>query len=622
MATIYRRTRREPLPEGAEIVERKGQRFAVWTDSKGRHRARLTKDGLAIVVDLPGYEIQFFDENGKRRKESVRCGDRDTAEQIAAERERLVLLRQKGLVDPAQERFAAEGRRPLTEHLADFRAALEARGNTGQHVQETHAQALRVVERCKAAYPSDMTASAVQEALKAIRDEGRSLGTCNHYLRSVKTFARWMHRDKRTRDDALVVLEAYNADTDPRHVRRELTPEELTWLVSVTENYTRPEHKMPGPDRAMLYRLALGSGLRAKELRSLTPESFDLDSDPPALTLTAAHSKHRREDLQPIRRDLAELLRSWLAARPTGVPVFATLALKTARMLRSDLKVARRAWIAAAPAGPEQEARGRSDFLKYRNAAGEVFDFHATRHTYISGIVAGGASVKTCQELARHSTPTLTIGRYSHARLHDIQGALEALPSSTNGAATAVERQETTLRKTGTEDVPTVDATMPNNHLRRRNVGAEMGAVERRGTASTGDTRRNTSRLTGERNNPQPVPQVLALPRNGNCRQVLATAGSKPTSDGSEMHPLGESNPRSRTENPMSLATRRRGHGETSPTATLGTVTPVSDRFTPNVICILGLLGCQAPPGGGSPIRSWTCGAVIGPSSTPFLWIT
>ena len=51
--------------------------------------------------------------------------------------------------------------------------------------------------------------------------------------------------------------------------------------------------------------------------------------------------------------------------------------------------------------------------------------------TYVSGIVAGGASVKTAQELARHSSPTLTIGRYSHARLHDLQGALDALPSAT-----------------------------------------------------------------------------------------------------------------------------------------------------------------------------------------------
>ena len=30
----------------------------------------------------------------------------------------------------------------------------------------------------------------------------------------------------------------------------------------------------------------------------------------------------------------------------------------------------------------------------YRNAVGEVVDFHATLHTCISGIVAGGASVK------------------------------------------------------------------------------------------------------------------------------------------------------------------------------------------------------------------------------------
>ena len=36
---------------------------------------------------------------------------------------------------------------------------------------------------------------------------------------------------------------------------------------------------------------------------------------------------------------------------------------------------------------------------------------HAARHTYVSRVVESGASVKTCQELARHSDPTLTIGR-------------------------------------------------------------------------------------------------------------------------------------------------------------------------------------------------------------------
>ncbi len=84
-----------------------------------------------------------------------------------------------------------------------------------------------------------------------------------------------------------------------------------------------------------------------------------------------------------------------------------------------------------APAGPEREARQRSDFLAYEDTAGQVADFHATRHTYVSAIVAGGASVKTAQELARHSTPALTIGRYSHTRLHDLTAALESLPSLT-----------------------------------------------------------------------------------------------------------------------------------------------------------------------------------------------
>ena len=84
--------------------------------------------------------------------------------------------------------------------------------------------------------------------------------------------------------------------------------------------------------------------------------------------------------------------------------------------------------------------------IPYRDSAGRVFDFHGLRHAYISAVVAGGASVKTAQELARHSTPTLTIGRYSHARLHDLVGALDALPKLT----TAQARSEPTLA-TGTD---------------------------------------------------------------------------------------------------------------------------------------------------------------------------
>src|SRR5512135_3397370 len=46
---------------------------------------------------------------------------------------------------------------------------------------------------------------------------------------------------------------------------------------------------MTGPDRARLYALALGTGLRASELASLTPERFDLSTDPPTATVSAAY---------------------------------------------------------------------------------------------------------------------------------------------------------------------------------------------------------------------------------------------------------------------------------------------------------------------------------------------
>jgi hypothetical protein len=198
----------------------------------------------------------------------------------------------------------------------------------------------------------------------------------------------------------------------------------------------------------MAYRVALCTGFRASELRRLKVSSFDLDSDPPTITVLG---KNGDIDAQPIHPDQAALIRPWLAGREGKV--FTRLPGNTARMIRADQKAARTAWIESAKTPEERKARENSDFLRYRNAAGEVSDFHATRHTYISGIVASGASVKTAQELARHSRAELTIGRYSHTRLHDIKGAVPTLP-------TAPEAEVESLRATGTDEHPFTAASV------------------------------------------------------------------------------------------------------------------------------------------------------------------
>ena len=44
MATIYKRTRRKPIPQDAEITQRDGKRFVVWFDRGRRRRAPLADD--------------------------------------------------------------------------------------------------------------------------------------------------------------------------------------------------------------------------------------------------------------------------------------------------------------------------------------------------------------------------------------------------------------------------------------------------------------------------------------------------------------------------------------------------------------------------------------------------
>jgi integrase len=141
----------------------------------------------------------------------------------------------------------------------------------------------------------------------------------------------------------------------------------------------------------------------------------------------AACSKRRHRDVQPIRQDLADRLRTFLATKPVGEPVF-HVTDNVAETLRKDLADARKAWLKEAQRPEDRLARERSDFLKAVDAAGHVVDFHSFRHTYVTRIVLSGANVKVAQDLARHSTPLLTLAVYTHLTLHDRTAALDRLP--------------------------------------------------------------------------------------------------------------------------------------------------------------------------------------------------
>ncbi len=370
----------------------------------------------------------WYDHAGKRREKSTRTTDRVAAARILTAHVEHAALRIAGVVDAKADSFAAAGRRPLAEHVEDWRQWLLDKGNTAKHTACSVACVTRVLEVCGAKHWPDLSASTVQAYIGDVR-KSRSVRTANSALQAIKAFSRWMARDGRVRESPLAHLQAGNARVDVRRQRRALSADELVQLLAWTE--TAPTWRgMTGSARATLYQLAVETGLRANELRTLTCGSFNLDGDPPTVTVRAAYSKSRRDDTLPLKAHTAQYLDRWrdFAGSVRDTSVFAKIPDKTAEMIRRDLRRARARWIRATADQQERRARRDSEFLAVIDDGGRVVDFHALRHTFITNLARGGVHPKLAQSLARHSTITLTMDRYTHTVIGEQADALAALP--------------------------------------------------------------------------------------------------------------------------------------------------------------------------------------------------
>ncbi len=359
----------------------------------------------------------------------------------AATRARLAKI---GVLD---SRRAAAGK-PLTEHLADFEAGLSATGRSEMYVKMTATRIRAVLNGCHFEKWSDITAGqleaflAAQRKPRSERDSGLSIQTSNYYTQAFKQFCRWMVSERRASESPVAHVKRMNAQTDRRVERRALSADECRRLLSAAEASAETVYGMTGPDRAILYRLALETGLRWGELRSLTRGSFNLDGDRPTVSVEAGYSKHRREDTLPLRRDTAIALKAFMGPSLPATRAFTMPKRKGAgaTMVRHDLAATGSDYVSPIP---------------YEDAQGRRADFHSLRHSFITNLCNGGVHPKAAQSLARHSTITLTLDRYTHLALADQRGALNALPDLSTPAASQA------VRATGTDGAVTLPDSLP-----------------------------------------------------------------------------------------------------------------------------------------------------------------
>jgi integrase len=155
--------------------------------------------------------------------------------------------------------------------------------------------------------------------------------------------------------------------------------------------------------------LAVRTGLRRGELRSLARNSFDFSATAPSVTVRARESKRRRTDTLPLSPETAKLLQQNVARRSPHQLIWpGSWWRQAAVMLRSDLEEA------GIPIAADE---------------GRVVDFHALRTTFITSLARAGVTPAMAQKLARHSDINLTLNVYTQLQLHDLAEAVARLPA-------------------------------------------------------------------------------------------------------------------------------------------------------------------------------------------------
>jgi hypothetical protein len=305
--------------------------------------ARVFKKAITRYLDAEGRQVPKGTPGARRVKEKSAkwygrvpgaprpvplCENKAAAQTMLNELLHKAVLATVGISDP----YEAHRKRPLSDHLADFRRELAARDNAPRYVQLVYSRLKALLDGCGFVFTPDLSASRAMDWLAGLRRKARprvelpagqewftareaaavlgikplsvgtavrrhgleaagkgkarrfpratvealqdrlargaSVQTTNDYLSALKSFGRWLVKDRRLAENPFAHLEGGNAKVDRRHDRRELEVGELRALLAAARDSDRRFRDLAGWDRYHLYAVACGTGFRASGLAS------------------------------------------------------------------------------------------------------------------------------------------------------------------------------------------------------------------------------------------------------------------------------------------------------------------------------------------------------------------
>ncbi len=492
MATVFRKTYTQPLPKHAEIVERRGRQMVMWFDRRGRKQyADMTvgRNGeKKMLRRSPTYTAKYRNASGHVVEVSTGCKDETAARMVLAKLEQRNEHVKAGLLTADQAATLDHQQTPIGDHLDAYLQHLKMKKHKGRRICKSHRDNVerylrRIISECGLARLSDMTATAIEAWMMQQESAGMGARTLNVARSAAVAFAAWCRKTRRLASNPMRDLPRADESSDRRRKRRALTQREFRLLLAATrrrpvleamtvrrgKNAGQPKANVResvkvelgrlGWERALIYKTFVMTGLRKKELASITIGQAVLDGPKPHLMLHGKDAKNGKAASIPLTAELAADLRAWVAdwlgrarqaASEAGKSIPLTLPpeekllnVPTAlvKILNRDLKLA---------GIPKADARGRT------------VDVHSLRHTFCTWMQMAGIVGRKTQAAMRHSSRALTDDVYTDEESLEVAQAVEmAMPSLPLEKADADQTKAVATGTAGVELAPGFAVTNP-----------------------------------------------------------------------------------------------------------------------------------------------------------------
>ena len=359
------------LPSGKRVS--KGTRQAKrHVEQSRKYYARFRRNGRQVGVPLS--------ENRKQ------------AHRMMRELEQNLWRLKLGLVDA----YGEHRRAPIAQHVAEYLADAKSKGRSPKHVGDLERKLMAFTKAQGIGTLADLQTFKLDAFLIALAEQELSARTRNSYRQTVIGFANWLVSKERLPSNPL--LNTTKAEGIKKRIRRALSISDLRKLVATAEARS--------PARALLYRLAVGTGLRKGELKALRVHHLKLEAEQPHLLLPAQFTKNGKDALLPLTHWLVDALRTATKGKGESDAV-AFVPFHVNRVFRSDLKAAG---------------------IAYADAGGRVADFHSLRKCCATLLAQQGVHPRIAQQMLRHSSVELTMGVYTDATLLPLGEAVSKLP--------------------------------------------------------------------------------------------------------------------------------------------------------------------------------------------------